>query len=69
MSTATASFVAGTILLLAIVAAFATGLGVAALLTIVGGEEWSRAAGVATFFVVMVATLIIDDRAIKGPRV
>ena len=62
MSTATASFVTGTILLLAIVLALAMGLGAAALMTMVGGEDWASTAGVATFFGMMVATLIIDDR-------
>jgi len=62
MTTATASFLTGTILLLAIVAALAMGLGVAALVTMAGGEAWASTAGVATFFGVMVATLIIDDR-------
>lgn len=62
MSTATASFVTGTILLLAIVAALAMGLGVAALVTMVGVGEWASTAGVAAFFGMMVATLIIDDR-------
>ena len=62
MTTATSSFLAGTILLLAIVAAFAMAFGVAALMTIAGGEAWASTAGGATFFVIMVATLIIDDR-------
>jgi hypothetical protein len=66
MGTATASFVTGTILLLAIVAALATGLGVAALVTMVGGEACASTAGVAAFFATMVATLIIDDRRVRN---
>lgn len=62
MSTAAGSFLTGTILLLAIVAALAAGWGVSGLVTIAGGESWASTAGVATFFVTMVATLIIDDR-------
>ena len=62
MTTATASFLTGTVLLLAIVAALGMGLGVAALVTMVGGEEWASTAGTAAFFGMMVATLIIDDR-------
>ena len=62
MTTATASFLTGTILLLAIVAALAMGWWVSALTTMAGGEKWASTAGVAAFFVTMVATLIIDDR-------
>ena len=66
MTTATASFLTGSILLLAIVAAFAMGWGVSALATMAGGELWASTAGMAAFFVTMVATLIIDDRRAKN---
>ena len=66
MPTATASFLTGTILLLAIVAALAMGFGVATLATMAGGEAWASTAGVATFFGTMVATLIIDDRRARN---
>ena len=66
MTTATASFLTGSILLLAIVAALAMGWGVSALATMVGGKSWASTAGVAAFFVTMVATLIIDDRRAKN---
>ena len=62
MTTATTSFLTGTILLLAIIAALAMGWGVSVLATMAGGETWASAAGVASFFMTMVATLIIDDR-------
>jgi hypothetical protein len=62
MTIATAAFLTGTILLLAIVAALGMGLGVAALVTMAWGEAWASTAGVAAFFGMMVATLIIDDR-------
>ena len=66
MTTATASFLTGSILLLAIVAALAMGWGVSALATMAGGELWASTAGVTAFFVTMVATLIIDDRRAKN---
>jgi hypothetical protein len=62
MTTATASFLTGTILLLAIVAALGMGWGVSAIVTMAGGETWASTAGVTAFFATMVATLIIDDR-------
>ena len=62
MTTAAASFLTGTILLVAIVAALAMGWCVSALATMAGGETWASTAGVAAFFVTMVATLIMDDR-------
>ena len=62
MTTATASFLTGSILLLAIVLALAMGWCVSALASMAGGETWSSTAGVAAFFLTMVATLIIDDR-------
>ena len=62
MATATASFITGTILLFAIIAALVMGLGVGALVATAGGETWASTAGVAAFFMVLVATLIIDDR-------
>ncbi len=62
MTTATASFLTGTILLLAIVAALAMAWGISVLATMAGGEAWASTAGVIAFFVTMVATLIIDDR-------
>jgi len=62
MTTATASFLTGSILLLAIVVAFATGCCVSVLATMAGGETWASTAGVAAFFVTMVATLIVHDR-------
>ena len=60
MTTATGSFLTGSILLLAIVAAM--GWCVSVLARMAGGETWASTAGVAAFFVTMVATLIIDDR-------
>ena len=66
MTTATASFLSGTFLLFTIVAALAMGWGVSALATMAGGGTWSGTAGVAAFFVTMVATLIIDDRRPKS---
>ena len=66
MTTATASFLAGTMLLFTIVAALAMGWGVSVLATMAGGATWSGTAGVAAFFVTMVATLIIDDRRPKN---
>ena len=62
MTTATGSFLTGSILLLAIVAGFAMGWCVSVLARMAGGETWASTAGVAAFFVTMVATLIIDDR-------
>lgn len=62
MTTATASFLTGSILLLAIVLALAMGWCVSALASMAGGEMWASTAGVAAFFMTMVATLIIDDR-------
>ena len=62
MTTATASFLTGVILLLAIVAALAMGWGISAIATMIGGESWASTAGVVAFFATMVATLIIDDR-------
>ncbi len=62
MTTATASFLTGTILLFAIVVALAMAWGVSVLATIAGGETWASTAGVTAFFVTMAATLIIDDR-------
>ena len=62
MTTATSSFLAGTILLLAIFTASVGGLGASALVSMAGGESWSGVAGTAAFFVTMIVTLIIDDR-------
>ena len=62
MTTATTSFLTGTVLLLAIVVALAIGWCASALATMAGGETWASTAGVAAFFVTLVATLIIDDR-------
>ncbi len=62
MTTATASFLTGTILLFAIVVALAMGFGVAAMVTMAGGGKWASTAGSAAFFMILVATLIIDDR-------
>ena len=69
MSTATSSFIAGTILLLAIVTALASGAVAAVLMTFCGAVEWAGTAGVGAFFGAMVGTLIIDDRrALKADR-